>query len=127
MPNRFREENVTGGRERGQVAIEYVGVLSLLLLVGLLVIQLGLAVFAVQQVGTASRAAARIASYDEADRDYRQAGRDAMSTWLADEAVFRRAVRGDEVKVTARVPIPSLVPGLLDGLNAERSATMPLD
>ncbi|WP_236246556.1 TadE/TadG family type IV pilus assembly protein [Streptomyces sp. CC210A] len=113
--------------DRGQAALEYVGVLPLLLLVGVLVIQLGIAVFAVQQAGTAARAAARMASHDEPDRSYGQAGQDAMSSWLADGARFDAQAGHDAVTVTATVPIPSLIPGLLDGMEARRSATMPID
>lgn len=114
-------------RDRGQAVLEYVGLLPVLLIVGVLVIQLGLTVFAVQQAGTASRAAARMASYDDPDRSYGQAGRDAMSTWLADRASFALDAGSEEVTVTATVPVPSLIPGLLDGMTATRSATMPVD
>ncbi|MFF9816235.1 TadE/TadG family type IV pilus assembly protein [Streptomyces sp. NPDC014006] len=114
-------------RDTGQTAIEYVGLLPVLLLVALLVVQLGLAVFAVQQAGTASRAAARAASYDHFDRSYEHAGRDAMSDWLAGDAEFEPDFQSDEVTVTAKVPVPSLIPGLLDGFTARRSATMPVD
>ncbi|MFE1297385.1 TadE/TadG family type IV pilus assembly protein [Streptomyces sp. NPDC058731] len=114
-------------RDAGQTAIEYVGLLPVLLLIALLVVQLGLAVFAVQQAGTAARAAARAASHDRFDRSYEEAGRNAMSDWLAQDAAFAPDFRSDEVTVTARVPVPSLIPGLLDRVTASRSATMPVD
>ncbi len=68
-----------------------------------------------------------MASYDHPDRTFREAGRDAMSDWLADDARFDVEARRDEVTVTATVPIPSVIPGLLDGMEARRSATMPID
>ncbi|MEV5984527.1 TadE/TadG family type IV pilus assembly protein [Streptomyces sp. NPDC052051] len=111
--------------DRGQAILEYVGVIPLLIGVGLLVVQLGLAIFAAQQAGTASRAAARMASYDHPDRSPEQAGRDAMSRSLADGTSFAVDRGSDEVTVTARVTVPSLIPGLFDGLRASRSATMP--
>lgn len=114
-------------REKGQVAVEYVGVITLLLFVALAAIQLGLAAYAVQQAGTASRAAARAASYREATMDYREAGKASMSDWLADQTdIEEQPSAGDEVKVTATVRIPAILP-ILDFGTARRSATMPLD
>lgn len=55
------------GRDRGTVSIEFLGFLPILLVVGLAVVQLGLAAFAIQQAGTGARAAARTASMDESD------------------------------------------------------------
>ncbi|WP_432104968.1 TadE/TadG family type IV pilus assembly protein [Streptomyces sp. bgisy091] len=114
------------GRQRGQAAIEYVGVLAILLLVALAAVQLGIAVYAAQQAGTASRAAARAASYDGRSWRYEQAGRASMSDWLADGASFTPSGGGDEVTVTAKVRIPALLP-LLDFGSVTRSATMPRD
>ncbi|MCN9244465.1 pilus assembly protein [Streptomyces sp. RY43-2] len=113
--------------DRGQTVLEYVGVVPLLIVIGLLVVQLGLAAFAVQQAGTASRAAARMASYDHPDRSYQQAGRDAMSDSLVEGTTFESKRGYGEVTVTAKVPVPSLIPGLLNGVKASRSATMPVD
>ncbi|WP_237527191.1 TadE/TadG family type IV pilus assembly protein, partial [Streptomyces sp. SID2119] len=47
-----------GGRDRGQVALEYLGFLPLLLLVAMGALQLGLAAYAANQAGTAARAGA---------------------------------------------------------------------
>ncbi|MFE0771905.1 TadE/TadG family type IV pilus assembly protein, partial [Streptomyces sp. NPDC058861] len=62
-PGRARD---TGGRprsgrtrDRGQAAVEYLGFLPILLLVGLAGLQLGIAAYAAQQAGTAARAAGR--------------------------------------------------------------------
>jgi len=109
--------------DRGQTVLEYVGVVPMLIFIGLLVVQLGLALFAVQQAGTSARAAARVASYDLPG--CQQAGHDALSSWLS--ASFDCRPGSDEVTVTAHVRIPSLIPGLLGGAEATRSATMPKD
>lgn len=112
-------------KDKGQAAIEFAGLITLLLLVGLAAIQLGLAAYAVQQAGTASRAAARAAS--QHDFGYQNVGKSSMSDWLADDADIEPATYfGDEVKVTARVPVPAILP-VFDFDPAERSATMPLD
>jgi hypothetical protein len=117
-----------GGRrrgDRGQVAVEYLGLLPVLLFIALLFIQIGLAVYAVQQAGTAARAAARVASMDDPGTDYVTAGRDAVSDWLTPS--FQEHVDYvQSVTVTATIPIPSLVPGVGFG-SAHRSVTMPLD
>lgn len=116
----------TATRQRGQAAIEYVGVLVLLLVVALAVVQLGIAVYAAQQAGTASRAAARVASFDGQEGRYDQAGRAAMSGWLADDASFTPSVSGDAMTVTVKVPIPTLLPMFSFG-SVTKSATMPRD
>lgn len=110
--------------DRGQAALEYVGVITLLLFVALAAIQLGIAAYAVQQAGTAARAAARTASYP--DRDYAAAGRASLSDWLADGATFSPPSGGDAVTVTATVPIPRVLP-VFDFGSASRSVTMPRD
>ncbi|OIJ85411.1 TadE/TadG family type IV pilus assembly protein [Streptomyces colonosanans] len=128
MPATHRSrEKCKKSDDRGQTVLEYVGVVPMLIVIGLLVVQLGLAAFAVQQAGTASRAAARMASYDNPDRTCQQAGHDALSSSLSGRASFDCQRGSDEVTVTAKVPIPSLIPGLLDGFEAKRRATMPID
>ncbi|WP_030800898.1 TadE family protein [Streptomyces sp. NRRL S-337] len=115
------------GRDRGQASIEFLGFLPILLVVALAVVQLGLAAYTVQQAGTGARAAARTASMDRADRetDPRSAGRAAMSGWVADRATISVSEGGDAVSATARVTIPSIIPGVDDFGSASRSATMP--
>ncbi|MFC8140684.1 TadE/TadG family type IV pilus assembly protein [Streptomyces paradoxus] len=111
------------GRDRGQVAIEYIGFLPILLIVALGAVQLGLIAYTAQQAGTAARAGARSASLEgphEADC------RAAVSSWLADGTSCPASIGGDEVTVTATVQIPSLVPGW-DFDPAVKTATMPLD
>ncbi|MFG3407275.1 TadE/TadG family type IV pilus assembly protein [Streptomyces sp. NPDC048142] len=112
-------------RDRGQVAMEYLGFLPLLLLVAMAAIQLGLAAYAVNQAGTAARAGARTeASYD-AHGTGESAARDAVSDWLKkDQGFDYRESGGSDVKATVRIKVPSIVPGL-DDWYAVRSATMP--
>lgn len=113
--------------DRGQTAVEYIGMLPLLILIGLAVIQFGIAAYTIQQVGTAARAAARTASHDNPEITPEQAGRQAMSDWLADDATFEQGSGAyDEVKVTATVKIPSIIPGVSFG-DTERTTTMPRD
>ncbi|MEV8330384.1 TadE/TadG family type IV pilus assembly protein [Streptomyces niveus] len=121
---RNRARNKAG--DGGQAAIEFAGLIALLLFVALAAIQLGLAAYAVQQAGTASRAAARAAS--QYDYDYQAVGKASMSDWLADGADIDSAwCFADEVEVTARVDVPSILPDVFDFDDAERSTTMPCD
>ncbi|MDN3269901.1 TadE/TadG family type IV pilus assembly protein [Streptomyces sp. MA15] len=115
----------TDGRRRdhGQVAIEYLGFLPILLLVAMAGVQLGLIAYTAQQAGTAARAGARSASLDQGAQTACAA---AVSSWLADGTSCGTAGGGDEVTVTARIDIPSIVPGWDFG-SAGRSATMPVD
>ncbi|WP_431042498.1 TadE family protein [Streptomyces sp. P1-3] len=110
--------------DRGIVSIEFIGFLPILLAVALGAVQLGLAAYAAQQAGTGARAAARTASSDEAVASPEGAGRAAISGWLADEASFSVSESGDEARATARVKIPSVIPGLDFG-TAQRTAVMP--
>jgi len=117
-------------RQRGQVAIEYLGFIPLLLLVGLFAIQLGVAAYAANQAGTAARVAARTASLDRVDQEIgpEDAGYNAISDWLVNDTdIAPGGGDADAVTYTARVRIPSVVPGLDDGFwgTAERSSTMP--
>ncbi|EFL39409.1 TadE/TadG family type IV pilus assembly protein [Streptomyces fungicidicus] len=110
-------------RDRGQVALEYLGFLPVLLIVAMAAIQLGLIAYTAQQAGTAARAAARAASLGEA---YGYTCRAAISDWLADGTSCEGYPGGEEVTVTATVDIPSIVPGWnFDPVR--KSATMPRD
>ncbi|MGP3985363.1 TadE family protein [Streptomyces sp. 3N207] len=114
-------------RDRGSSALEFAGMLPLLLLVAMAAIQLGIVGYAVQQAGTGARAAARVASQEEIADRYEASGRAAMSDWTARRSSFALGGGGDEVKVTTRVTIPSLIPGMDSLGTASRSATMPSD
>ena len=111
------------GRDRGQVAIEYIGFLPILLIVALGAVQLGLIAYTAQQAGTAARTGARSASLDG---PYLADCQAAVSSWLADETDCLPSLGEDEVTVTATVQIPSLVPGWKFD-PAVKTATMPLD
>ncbi|MFH8406900.1 TadE family protein [Streptomyces sp. NPDC018019] len=113
--------------DRGQVSLEFLGFLPVLLLIALAVVQLGLAAYAVQQAGTGARAAARTASLDETDRKTtpEAAGKAAMSDWVGATAEITAPGGGGEVRATATVEIPSLLPGV-GPWHATRSATMAL-
>ncbi|MFF3844932.1 TadE/TadG family type IV pilus assembly protein [Streptomyces sp. NPDC002328] len=118
-PNARRAHRV---RDRGQVALEYLGFLPILLLIALAAVQLGLIAYAAQQAGTAARAGARSASLDnDAQGDCAR----AVSSWLNPRCA--PSYSGDEVKVTAEVTIPSVIPGIGDFGTASKSATMPVD
>lgn len=114
-------------RDRGQVAIEYMGFIPLMLLVGLFAIQLGVAAYAANQAGTGARTAARAASQDVPRGDSERAGREAMSDWLGSHknSKFSRHGGSGNVTYTTRVRIPSVVPGIDDWGWAKRSSTMP--
>ncbi|MFD5163309.1 TadE/TadG family type IV pilus assembly protein [Streptomyces hawaiiensis] len=112
------------GRDRGQVAIEYIGFLPILLIVALAAVQLGLIAYTAQQAGTAARTGARSASLEgphEADC------RAAVSSWLADETSCPASFGADEVTVTAEITIPSVFPGKDNFGTARKTATMPRD
>ncbi|WP_438296578.1 TadE/TadG family type IV pilus assembly protein [Streptomyces sp. HUAS TT7] len=118
-------------RDRGQVALEYIGFVAILLLVGLAAIQLGVAAYAVNQAGTGARAAARAASLDEPRAgepklDPVAAGTAAVSGWLKPD-VSPAGSGGGEATYTVTVTIPSVIPGLPDGFfgTATRTSTMP--
>jgi Flp pilus assembly protein TadG len=105
--------------DRGQVAIEYLGFIPVLLIVGLAGFQIGAVAYAAEQAGTAARAGARAASLGQS---HGQACADAVSGGLT--VSCSSAEGGDSVTVTATVHIPTIV---WDLGNATKSATMPLD
>ncbi|MGW5122611.1 TadE family protein [Streptomyces sp. NPDC004069] len=109
--------------DRGQVAIEYLGFIPILMLLALAVIQIGLVAYTAQQAGTAARAGARAASLRQGAE---QACANAVSDWLAGGTSCPASYSGKEVTVTAGVDIPSIVPGWNFG-RAHKTATMPLD
>ncbi len=124
---RIRQKPTGDDGDRGSSALEFAGMLPLLLLVALAAIQLGIAGYAVQQAGTGARAAARIAGQDDTAGGYTGAGKAAMSGWTADRSAFSLTRSGDAVTVTTSVTIPSLLPGI-DGFgSATRTVTMPRD
>ncbi|GGP31373.1 septum formation initiator [Streptomyces libani subsp. rufus] len=106
-------------RDRGQVAIEYLGFIPVLLIVGLAGIQLGAVAYAAEQAGTAARAGARAESLGQSSA---QACAEAVSSAL--DVTCSPNPGGGSVTVTATVKIPEV---LWDLGTATKSATMPLD
>ncbi|WP_232542760.1 TadE/TadG family type IV pilus assembly protein [Streptomyces sp. QHH-9511] len=122
----FRSRTTDRVRDRGQVAVEYLGFLPVLLLVALAGIQLGLAAYAAQQAGTGARAAARAATHDTAEIGPEAAGKSAMSGWIAERSdVSTPGGAADEVTATVTVTIPSVVP-FWDFGDVRRSAVLPM-
>ncbi|WP_327304882.1 TadE/TadG family type IV pilus assembly protein [Streptomyces sp. NBC_01298] len=111
-------------RDRGEIALEYLGFLPILLLVGLAGMQLGWAAYVTQQAQTAARTAARVEARDPgAGAD---AGRQAIRPSLAGGAEISVASTRDAVRVTVTLQIESIVPGVADR-PVIRSAVMPND
>ncbi|MCE7082100.1 TadE family protein [Streptomyces sp. ST2-7A] len=113
-------------RQRGVTAVEFAGWLPILLIVAFAGIQLGVAGFAVQQAGSAARAAARVASQEEVGHRWAEAGRAATSDWLSVSLSMGEAC-GDVATVTASVEVPSVMPFLPSPGTARRTVTMPCD
>jgi Flp pilus assembly protein TadG len=109
-------------RDGGQVAIEYLGFIPVLLIVALAGIQIGVVAYAAEQAGTAARAGARAASLRQ---DAQAACAGAVSSGITVNCSSGSGGGGgDSVSVTATVHIPKIV---WDFGNATRTATMPLD
>jgi hypothetical protein len=87
-----------------------------------------LAAYAAQQAGTAARTAARTAAYDNARLAPKQAGKEAISDWLANDSRTRIDIHPspDQVEAEVRVHIPSAIPGWDFGV-VVKTATMPTD
>ncbi|MCX4983154.1 TadE/TadG family type IV pilus assembly protein [Streptomyces sp. NBC_00572] len=106
----MRSDLRKGRRDRGQAAIEYLGFLPILLLVGLAGLQLGVAAYAAQQAGTAARAAARAASDDNEATSPDAAAAAAVSGWIASRSTVSPGGGDGEAVYTVTVTIPSVVP-----------------
>ncbi|MFI1013871.1 TadE/TadG family type IV pilus assembly protein [Streptomyces sp. NPDC020965] len=116
-----------GRGQEGQAAVEYAGVITLLLFVALAALQLGLVAYTAQQTGTAARAAARMAAMKDGEGRAVAAGSAAMSGWLASNAsIVPSGGCGDQVSVTVTVPVPAVLP-VFDFGSATRTVTMPCD
>lgn len=113
-------------RDRGVASLEYLGMLPFLLLTALTGIQLGLVAYCGQQAGTAARTAARTAALHAPHADARTAGLNAVSGWLRDDTTIWFP-RDDPttVQASARIKIPSVLPGVHFFDPVTRSATMP--
>ncbi|MFI8002178.1 TadE/TadG family type IV pilus assembly protein [Streptomyces sp. NPDC086010] len=124
---RIRTSRTAPGRDRGSTAIEYLGFLPVLIIIGLAGIQLGLIAYTAQQAGTGARAAARTASQAGTYGSYERVGKESMTGWVADRAVVSSPTGGDTVTVKVTVGIPDVLLGLLGDRTVEKSATMPRD
>ncbi|MQY35088.1 hypothetical protein SRB17_30600 [Streptomyces sp. RB17] len=109
-----------GRRDTGQVAIEYLGFIPILLIVAMAGIQIGAIAYAAEQASTAARAGARAASLEQ---DPQQACAQAVSGALT-VSCARGGGDAGSVTVTARVHIPKII---WDFGDATKTATMPLD
>lgn len=118
----------TGGRERdrGAAILEFAGFLPVLLIVAMAGIQLGIVGYAASQAGTAARAAARTEAQEELRDQGEATGLAAMSDWMAERTDIVVG-GGANITATAVVSIPSVVPGMDDFGEVERSVTMPAD
>ena len=105
--------------ERGQTSVELVGMLWWMLLAALVVWQLMLAAWAVDQTANAARTASRV--------EARDGNADKAAHWAVSNGLrkgMKVEIDGDTATVSIRVPI--IVPGLGDDrLRIERSATLP--
>ncbi|MBT2447796.1 pilus assembly protein [Streptomyces sp. ISL-43] len=110
--------------DRGQVALEYIGFIPILLLVALCGIQLGWVAYVHQQAQTAARTAARVEA--RTGEGGEAAGRSAISGGLAETADFDWANSRDAIKVTVTLSVNSVIPGLSFD-NATATVTMPND
>ncbi|MGW0362223.1 TadE/TadG family type IV pilus assembly protein [Streptomyces sp. NPDC002990] len=108
--------------DRGQVALEYIGFVPILLFVALCGIQLGWVAYVHAQADTAARTAARVEARKGSGGE--AAGAGAVRSGLDAEV----AVSATDGAVTAvvRIRINSIVPGL-DIPDAEATAVMPDD
>ncbi|WP_129840773.1 TadE/TadG family type IV pilus assembly protein [Streptomyces sp. RFCAC02] len=115
--------------DRGVTAVEFAGWVPLLLLVAFAALQLGITGFAAIQAGSAARTAARLASREETEDEYREGGYASLGGMFAERAeIDLTAACGEEATVTVRVPVPSVLPFFLDSVGtATRSVTMPCD
>jgi hypothetical protein len=107
--------------ERGQAALELIGMLWLLFLVALVVWQLLLAAWTAEQAQNAARTGSRVLGRG-GDPD--KAARMAVSSGLRRDMQVH--VAGEQVQVSVRIPI--LVPGLhidTGSFEAVRAATLP--
>ncbi|MGZ9933039.1 TadE/TadG family type IV pilus assembly protein [Streptomyces sp. NC-S4] len=108
--------------DRGQVAIEYIGFVPILLFVALCGIQLGWVGYVHEQADTAARTAARVEAQHRGRGE--AAGYAAIREGLA--ATVSVDAGADAVTATVTIRINSIIPGL-DPEPARATAVMPND
>lgn len=99
--------------ESGQSTIEFAGMIPLLLLAALVAVQLALAGWTAVSAGNAARTAARLVSRGDGQSDARSTGIKGLAAKGLGNATISFSTGpsgGDEA--SARVPIPSVVPGV---------------
>jgi hypothetical protein len=107
--------------QRGQASAEFMGMMFWLLLAALLVWQLMLAAWTVNQATNAARTASRVAARPGGDAE--KAARNAVSSPLRDG--FHDFRQNGET-ATVHLKIPIIMPGLTaDGFSVTRRATLP--
>ncbi|MFF1560366.1 TadE/TadG family type IV pilus assembly protein [Streptomyces sp. NPDC058279] len=109
-------------QDRGQVALEYIGFIPILLFVALCGIQLGWVGYVHQQAETAARTAARVEARKPGAGQ--AAGVAAVKSSLGARVMVSKTA--DAVTATASIDVTSIIPGL--GLDpATATAVMPND
>ena len=107
--------------QRGQASAEFMGMMFWLLLAALLVWQLMLAAWTVNQATNAARTASRVAARPGGDAE--KAARNAVSGPLRDG--FHDFRQSGET-ATVHLAIPIIMPGLTaEGFSVTRRATLP--
>ncbi|MFD7263213.1 TadE/TadG family type IV pilus assembly protein [Streptomyces sp. NPDC059874] len=108
--------------DRGQVALEYIGFVPILLFVALCGIQLGWVAYVHEQADTAARTAARVEARKGSGGE--AAGRAAVREGIGATVTVTKT--DDAVTAVATIPINSIIPGLsLEP--AKATAVMPND
>lgn len=110
-----------GGRDRGTAALETVALLPIIILVGSLMLQLGVAAWTTVAADTAARSAARAATLD---RDPLAAANNSLPGSLTVSPGNVHTLHSpDDVRVTLRINIPRV--SLLPVFTVQRDAVMP--
>ncbi|MFF8263097.1 TadE/TadG family type IV pilus assembly protein [Streptomyces virginiae] len=108
--------------DRGQVALEYIGFIPILLFVALCAIQLGWVAYVHEQADTAARTAARVEAQHRGRGE--AAGVAAVREGIGAEVAVTRT--GDAITAVATIRVNSIIPGL-DIEDAKATAVMPDD
>ncbi len=109
--------------DRGQVAIEYIGFVPILLFVALCGIQLGWVAYVHEQADTAARTAARV----EARKGSGGAAAGVAAVREGIGATVEVTKDAHAVTAVATIPINSIIPGLSFDEPATATAVMPND
>jgi hypothetical protein len=110
--------------EDGQAAIELLGLLPILLLVGLAVLQTLMVAQAAVATEQAARAAARVAMVEDGQGGIEAAAAASLPSWLRPSASTTWP-SGDRHRVRVEVRVPVVVPGISATLDLHRTAEMP--